>query len=168
MTPRSVPKRPKMLPRRLQDGLEAMFFSHRFLSSILIRFGSDLGAILEPFWEPTSVIFGIDFWMIFHVVPGTPQERPKSAQEPPKRGPRAPKSPPREAQERPRAPQECPKSGQEQPKSGKKGPKRAPRGPKGQRKDNEGRASEAGGIKESEKITRAVQAKQAAEKRAKR
>ena len=52
MTLRSVPKRPKMLPRRLQDGLEAMFFSHRFLSSILIRFGSDLGAILEPFWSP--------------------------------------------------------------------------------------------------------------------
>ena len=35
-------------------------------------------------------------------------------------------------------------------------------------KDNEGLASDAGGRKESEKITRAVQAKQAAEKRAKR
>ena len=168
MTPRSVPKRPKMLPRRLQDGLEAVFFSHRFLSSMLVRFGSDFGAILEPFWEPKSVILGIDFWMIFHVVPGSPQERPKSGQEPPKRGPRAPKSPPREAQERPRTSQECPKSGQEAPKSGKKGPKTAPRGPKGQRKDNEGRASEASGRKESEKITRAVQAKQAAETRAKR
>ena len=44
------------------------------------------------------------------------------------------------------------------------GPRRAKR----ERKDNEARASEAGGRKESEKITRAVQAKQAAEKKAKR
>ena len=106
MTPRSVPKRPKMLPRRLQDGLEAMFFSHRFLSSILIRFGSDLGAMLEPFWEPKSIIFGIDFWMIFHVVPGTPQERPRASQERPKSSQEPPKSGPRAAQERPRAAQE--------------------------------------------------------------
>ena len=38
--------------------------------------------------------------------------------------------------------------------------------PKREQKDNEGLASEAGGRKESEKITRAVQAKHAAEKRA--
>ena len=35
------------------------------------------------------------------------------------------------------------------------------------RKDNEGRASEAGGRKESEKMTKTMQAKQAAEKKAK-
>ena len=49
MTPRSVPRRPKIIPRRLQGGLEEVLFSHRFLSSILVRFGSDFGAILEAF-----------------------------------------------------------------------------------------------------------------------
>ena len=48
-SPRSVPKRPKIVPKRLQDGLEEPFFSHRFSVSILVRFGSDLGAILEAF-----------------------------------------------------------------------------------------------------------------------
>ena len=65
LTPRSIPKRPKIVLRRPQDGLEEVFFSHRFLSSILVGLGSDLGSLWAPFWEPTSVIFGIDLLMIF-------------------------------------------------------------------------------------------------------
>ena len=61
-----------------------------------------------------------------------------------KSGPRAPQEPPRAAQEQPKEPQESPKSG-----------KSDPRGPQDTRK-------------EREKITRAVQAQQAAEKRTKR
>ena len=106
MTPRSVTKRLKILPRRLQDGLEEVFFSHRFLSSILVRFGIDFGAIWDPFWEPKSVIFGIDFLMIFAC-------RSKIT-------PRAAKSLPRASQERPGAAQERPGAAQESPKSGKK------------------------------------------------
>ena len=56
MTPRSVPKRLKILPRRLQDGLEEVFFSHRFLSSILVRFGSVLGSIWVSFGSPFAVL----------------------------------------------------------------------------------------------------------------
>ena len=71
--------------------------------------------------------------------------------------PRGSKSRLRPPEEAPRAAQERPKSGQESPQSAKNWPKRGPRGPKRERKDNEGRASEAGGRKESEKRTRAVQ-----------
>ena len=52
MTPGSVTKRLKILPRRLQDGLEEVFFSHRFLPSILVRFGIVLGSIWVPFRTP--------------------------------------------------------------------------------------------------------------------
>ena len=116
LTPRSIPKRPKIVLRRPQDGLEEVFFSHRFLSSILIRFGVDFGSLWASFWEPKSVIFGIVFLMIFacrsEIAPRAAkscQERPKSSPRPPKSGQRAPKR-------RPRAP----KSGRERPKSGRK------------------------------------------------
>ena len=65
LTPRSIPKRPKIVLRRPQDGLEEVFFSHRFLSSILVGLGFDFGSLWAPFWEPKSVIFGIDLLMIF-------------------------------------------------------------------------------------------------------
>ena len=69
---------------------------------------------------------------------------------------------------RPRAAQEHPRAAQERPKRAKIGPKQAKSENTTKIQVNEGRASEAGGRKESEKITRAVQAKQAAEKRANR
>ena len=109
MTPRGDPKRPKIAPRRFQDGLEEVFFSHRFLSSILVGLGFDFGSLWAPFWEPKSLIFGIDFWMIFAC-------RSKIAPRAAKSGPRAPKSLPRAPKSGPTAP----KSGQESPKSGKK------------------------------------------------
>ena len=93
MSPRAATKRPKIAPRQPQDDLEDSFFSHRFLSSILVRFGSDFGSLWAPFWEPKSVILGIYFWMIFAC-------RSKIA-------PRAAKSPPRAPQERPSWPQEA-------------------------------------------------------------
>ena len=65
MSPRAVTKRPKIAPRQPLDGLEHRLFSYRFLFSILVGFGSDFGSLWAPFWEPKSVIFGIDFWMIF-------------------------------------------------------------------------------------------------------
>ena len=83
LTPRSIPKRPKIVLRRPQDGLEEVFFSHRFLSSILIRFGSDFGSLWGSFWHPKSVILGIIFLMVFYC-------RAKSAQEPSKSTPRPP------------------------------------------------------------------------------
>ena len=61
MTPRGDPKRPQIAPRRLQDDLEEVFFSHRFLSSILVGLGFDFGSFWAPFWEPKSVILGIVF-----------------------------------------------------------------------------------------------------------
>ena len=103
LTPRSIPKRPKIVLRRPQDGLEEVFFSHRFLSSILVGLGVDLGSLWAPFWEPTSVILGIDFLMIFACRSKIAPRAPKSGQEHPKSSPRAPKSGLRGAQERPRA-----------------------------------------------------------------
>ena len=61
MTPRGDRKRPKITPRWLQDGLVAMFFSHRFLHCFLVAFWSDFGGIWGGFGEPKSVILGIDF-----------------------------------------------------------------------------------------------------------
>ena len=57
MTPRSVPKRPKIVPRRLQDGLAEMFFRidfyHRFrfvLGPILALFGLHFGSQNRSFF----------------------------------------------------------------------------------------------------------------------
>ena len=61
MTPRGDPKRPKIAPKRSQDGFGSVLFSHRFLSSILVGFGFDFGSLWAPFWEPKSVILGIVF-----------------------------------------------------------------------------------------------------------
>ena len=102
MSPRAATNRPKIAPRQPQDDLEDSFFSHRFLLSILFRFGVDFGSLWAPFLEPKSVILGIDFWMIFAC-------RSKSGPRAAKSGPRAPKSRPRAAQERPRAAQEIQK-----------------------------------------------------------
>ena len=88
MSPRAATKRPKIAPRRPQDDLEQVFFSHRFLSSILVGLGSDFGSLWAPFWEPKSIIFGIDFLIIFSC-------RSKIAPRAAKSGPRAPKSLPR-------------------------------------------------------------------------
>ena len=86
-------------------GSISFLFSHRFLHRFLV----DLGVILGAFGESKSVIFGIDFGMIFAC-------RSKSGLRAPKRGPRAAKSGPR-----------APKSGQEPPKSAPRAAKRAPR-----------------------------------------
>ena len=133
MSPRAVTKRPKIAPRQPQDDLEDSCFSYLFLTSILVRFGCDFGSLWAPFLEPKSVIFGIDFWMIFAC-------RSKIA-------PRAAKSLPRASQERPRAAQEEPQSGQERPKSAQERPKSAQERPKtGQEQTN---AAKINSIKKS-------------------
>ena len=93
-------------------GSISFLFSHRFLHRFLVDLGVDLGVILGAFGESKSVIFGIDFGMIFAC-------RSKSGLRAPKRGPRAAKSGPR-----------APKSGQEPPKSAPRAAKRAPRAAK--------------------------------------
>ena len=102
LSPRAATKRPKIAPRRPQDDLEEVFFSHRFLSSILVGFGFDFGSLWAPFWEPKSVILGIDFLMIFAC-------RSKIAPRAAKSGPRAAQEWPRALQERPRAAQSAPR-----------------------------------------------------------
>ena len=138
MSPRADTKQPKIAPRQPQDDLEDSCFSYLFLTSILVRFGYDFGSRWAPFLEPKSVIFGIDFWMIFAC-------RSKIA-------PRAAKSGPRAAKSLPRAP----KSGQEQPREAQERQKVSQDGPRAAKTDPR-RAQEV--RKEIEKITRAVQAK---------
>ena len=108
-------------------GSISVLFSHCFLHRFLVDLGVDFGVILGGFGGSKSLIFGIDFLLIFacacaclHVCAcvcvggvGGGEERPKSGQEGPKsglraakRGPRAAKSSPRAAQERPKAPKE--------------------------------------------------------------
>ena len=86
-------------------------------------FWTDFGAILGGFWEPKSVIFGIDFLLIFTCRsksgPRAAQSGPRAA----KSRPRAPKSAPRAAQERPRAAQERPGAAQERPKAAQERPR---------------------------------------------
>ena len=126
MSPRAVIKQPKIAPRWPQDGLEDSFFSYLFLFSILVRFGCDLGSLWDHFWEPKSIIFEIDFWMIFVC-------RSKIAPRAAKSCPRAAKSLPRGSQERPREPQGCQKVTQERPRVAKTDP----RGAQEVRKENE-------------------------------
>ena len=125
MSPRAVTKRPKIAPRQPQDDLEDSCFSYLFLTSILVRFGCDFGSLWAPFLEPKSVIFGIDFWMIFAC-------RSKIAPRAAKSGPRAAKSAPRSAKSSPRAArssQKRTKSGQKRPKRGQERPKRCQKRP---------------------------------------
>ena len=49
--PRRHPKRPKIVPRRPQDGLISVLFSLRFLHRFLVAFWCDFGAILGCFGE---------------------------------------------------------------------------------------------------------------------
>ena len=117
LTPRSIPKRPKIVLRRPQDGLEEVFFSHRFLSSILVRFGVDFGSLWASFWEPKSVILGIIFLVVFcmscQVRRRALQEHSKTSLRPPKIAPRGPKRALRGPQEAPRGPKEDPRGHQE-------------------------------------------------------
>ena len=99
-------------PRSVQDGPKTIlkrFFSHRFLISVLVGLGFDFGSFCVPCSEPKSVIFGIDFLMVFAC-------RSKIA-------PRAVKSPPGASQERPRAAQEEPQSGQESTRASNRDPR---------------------------------------------
>ena len=83
-------------------GSISVLFSHRFLHRFLVDLGVDFGVILGGFGGSKSVIFGIDFLMIFAC-------RSKIA-------PRAAKS----GQERPKSAQERPKAAQERPKTANK------------------------------------------------
>ena len=116
---------------RLMSGLFALRFLYRFL----VAFFFDFRIILGGFWEPKSVIFGVNFGMIFAcrsksgpTAPKSGPRAPKSAPRAPQERPRATQEHPRAAQERPRADQERSKSGQDRPKSSPRAAKSAPRG----------------------------------------
>ena len=89
-------------------GSISVLFAHRFLHRFLVDLGIDFGALLGAFGGSKSIIFGINFGMIFACrsksglrVPKSAQERPKSAQEEPKRGQERPKRGPRAAPKHP-------------------------------------------------------------------
>ena len=101
-------------------GSISVLFSHRFLHRFFVALGVDFGVILGAFGGSKSVIFGIDFLLIFAC-------RSKSDLRAPKRDPRAPKSDPRPPQERPRGAQEGPRGAQEGLESGQEGPQSGPK-----------------------------------------
>ena len=119
MRSRDDPKRPKIVPRRPQDGLISTFLSLHFLHRFFVVFWFDFGAIWEGFGEPKSVILGIIFWMIFacasKIAPRAPQEAPKTAPGGPKSVQEAPQSVPIAPQEAPRAPPKRPKTSKKVP-----------------------------------------------------
>ena len=109
--------RPQTVPGRSCRGVFFGSFFALIFDRFLVRFWSALGPLLATIWRPKSVIFGIDFYMIFACRPKRLQEGPKRLQEAPKRPqeaskrrPRGPKRPPRGAQEAPRGPQERPRA----------------------------------------------------------
>ena len=108
--PKMRPRSAKIAPRQPQGGLSSMFFSLRFLHRILVAFWVDFGVIWGGFWEPKSVIFGIDFLMIFSCRSKSGQERPKSTPERPKSAPRAPQTTPRAPETTPRASETTPRA----------------------------------------------------------
>ena len=90
-------------------GSISVLFAHRFLHRFLVDLGIDFGALLGAFGGSKSIIFGINFGMIFACrsksglrAPKSGPRAPKSAPRAPKRGPKGAKSGPRGAQERPR------------------------------------------------------------------
>ena len=87
-------------------GSMLVLFSHRFLHRFLVDLGIDFGALLGAFGGSKSIIFGINFGMIFAC-------RSKSGLRAPKSGPRAPKSAPRAPKRGPRAAPKHPMSGKE-------------------------------------------------------
>ena len=126
MTPRRRPRRPKIGPRRLQDDLDNHLFSSSFLSSILVRLGSDFGSILAPSWPPfgsqhrpkcraSADPVELKTTLTTHDGPRRPQEAPKTPQEAPKSRPRTSKTPKRH----PKTPQDDQKSTQHTPKTTK-------------------------------------------------
>ena len=93
-------------------GSISVLFAHRFLHRFLVDLGIDFGALLGAFGGSKSIIFGINFGMIFACrsksglrAPKSGPRAPKSAPRAPKRGPKGAKSGPRGAQERPQSTQ---------------------------------------------------------------
>ena len=80
-------------------GSISVLFAHRFSHRFLVDLGIDFGTLLGAFGGSKSIIFGINFGMIFAC-------RSKSGLRAPKSGPRAPKSAPRAAKSDPRVAQE--------------------------------------------------------------
>ena len=93
-------------------GSISVLFSHCFLHRFLVDLGVDFGVILGGFGGSKSVIFGIDFGMIFAC-------RSKSGLRAPKRGPRAAKSGPKPAKSGPRPAQERPRAAKTDPRAAK-------------------------------------------------
>ena len=91
--------RPKMVPRPLQDDLQKLLFSSSFLSSILVRFWSQLGSILAPLWASKAAASDLPYGALLSL------KRQKSTHGPP----RCPKSRPRRTQDRPRVPKNPPR-----------------------------------------------------------
>ena len=86
------------------------------------------------FWEPKSVILGIDFWMIFACRSKTAPRPPKCAPRPPKRHPRGTKRHPRPPKRHPKGTKRHPKAPQEHQKAPKKHPKGTQKAPKSTQK----------------------------------
>ena len=106
LTPRRRPRRPKIDPRRLQDDLQELLFSTSFLSSILLRLGSDFCLMLASLWG--AKFGGAPGLSNTKIAPNThdgprrfqdrlrgPQDRPRCPQEVPKTPPKTPQTPPK-------------------------------------------------------------------------
>ena len=109
--PKTTQDRPKIAPRRLQDDLQELLFSSSFLSSILLRLGSDFDFNLAPLGHPKAAV-RICLRPPF-LTKNThddqdglkmPQDAPKTPQDPAKSRPRPPKVPPRPPSDPPKRP----------------------------------------------------------------
>ena len=109
VTSRGHRKRPKIAPRRSQDGLKEVLFRCSILCSLLVRFWFDFGAVLAP----QMGHFGGGFSLFFRT---SLQGRPKIASRGAKRLEKAARETPRESREAPRAPKKVPKRPQEAPR----------------------------------------------------
>ena len=101
-TPRWPPKCPKIVPRRLQEGLGKHLFSTSFLPSILVRFWYRFGSLLAPFWASKTTLKSIQKSIKNRLAARWPprplQDRPRVSQD----APRTPRDPLKTPQDPPK------------------------------------------------------------------
>ena len=112
MTRRSTSKRPKTVPRRIQEGLESLHILSLFLCRFWFILSSILGFSGGPFGPPNRSKIDPKIYQKSPYANMLPRDHSKRHQDRPQRPP----DPPKRLQDRPKRPQDRRKMRQDRPK----------------------------------------------------